>query len=161
MADEVQHLGIAHRYPRDMPAGHHLLGIGQSVGGHPAKARSVASIAAITDGAVLSQQRQHHPEPTPRQPRAKQLRANTIHARAVTEVVLKPNPGSGIHDRCTRRRPARYTVLASATARRGRRRPNRWRCRAPGTMTLSRAVATWDPCAFGERAHNSYEALIV
>jgi hypothetical protein len=52
MPGEVEHLPIAHRDPGTMLARHRLFVVGQAVA--PPKMRSAASIAAITDGSVLS-----------------------------------------------------------------------------------------------------------
>ena len=89
---ELEHLRVAHRYPGHVLAGHGLLVVGQPVGRHPRKQAQRLIDRGHHRRQRLIQQRQHDPKPAPRQPRAKQLRANTIHPWAITKVVLKPHP---------------------------------------------------------------------
>lgn len=83
---------MPHRDPRHMCRSDRLLVVGQPIrrGAPEAAHRRVQT--ADHRRQRLSPCRDHHPEPTPRQPSAPQIRLAAVHHRAVPPVPLRPHP---------------------------------------------------------------------
>ena len=109
---------VTDRQPGDMLDRHRLLVIGQQVSRHPAGPAQRGIDRAGHRRPGLIQQRQHHPEPGPGHPQQNKIVATPSIRGPSPKSYCAHIPGSGIHGRYTRRRPAAYAPLIPATARR-------------------------------------------
>ncbi len=126
---EGHDLRVPHRHPGDVSDRHSLLVVRQHIGRRPAQAAQhhVQGGEHGRGGAVP--QREHDPEPRPRQPGAEQDRLAPVDDRAVAEVVLQPHARLG-HPRAV--------DPAVAEVERGLRLVHRPPCGALGTAVAQR-----------------------
>ena len=92
---DLDHFRMPHRDPGDVLGGHGLLVVGQRIGRHPAEPAQRRIQAADHRRQRLVQDRQHHPEPRPGQPRAPQLRPPARDPRPSPQSHCSHSPGSG------------------------------------------------------------------
>ena len=92
MAAQRHHARVADRYPGHMLDGHRLGVVGQQIRRRPADDPQRPVQARCQAAQALIPRREHHPEPRPGQPAAKQLRAPPADPRALPPVPLQPHP---------------------------------------------------------------------
>ena len=92
---ERDQLRVAHRDPGDVLDGDGLLVVGQHVGRHPAQASERLVQGGEHARHRLVAQREHDPEPRPRQPGDEEDGLDSIDDGAVAVVVLQPHPRLG------------------------------------------------------------------
>jgi hypothetical protein len=108
---ERDHLRVPDRHPSDVLDGDCLLVVGQHIGRCPTQAPQCHVQGGEHARHRLVPDRQHHPEPRPRQPGTKQRRPHPVDERAVPEVVLQPHPRLG-HPRPVHPDPTQPVVPA-------------------------------------------------
>ena len=89
MPAQRDHLRVPHRDPRHVLDGHGLRVVGQQVRRRPADSPQRLADAPGQGAQLLVPDRDHDPEPRPRQPRAEQQRLPAPHQRPVAPVPLQ------------------------------------------------------------------------